>query len=229
MLVLFVFFWGKNAYLSLASHRSTVGGDEPKPHGSEHHGQFAAPGQRPVPRPCFWAHRVTKLYAPPALASLVPINVYFEILSKQFLAFGPITYWLMASWEATCSELKRVAFPRTRQLPIRQKNHETQFSLARWQLCQFQGVVGGGNRGKNPTCLSLSSEGFLSARGWFTFSNPQFCPESPALCTLLSLKGKQGHTQTGLEQGQPQTLSFVDESVQVGGSLSSCIQLRKAE
>lgn len=51
--------------------------------------------------------------------------------------------------------VEKSCFSKDKAIAIRQKNHETQRSLARWQLCQFQGVVGGGNRGKNPTCLYL--------------------------------------------------------------------------
>lgn len=103
------------------------------------------------PRPDFKLLRLHKALCPTPFDSLVPINIYLGIIPKPFLVFGLITYCSMASWKVIFS-----AFLRTRQPSLARKIYETQLSVARWQRCQFQGAVGGGDKDENPTCLSQS-------------------------------------------------------------------------
>lgn len=92
----FVLFWSENSYLLSVPHKSTAGENEPSPHSPEHHCPSVC---SLMPWPQASAHALysgtlgsTQLYAP--LANLVPINIYFGILSKPFLVFGLITHWL---------------------------------------------------------------------------------------------------------------------------------------
>lgn len=103
------FFWAP-----LASHRSTVGGDESRPYNQRAPLSVAAPHPGPdqcqTPTACFQALWGQQSSVPPLPAWLLWTFI-LEYSTHHFWFLDLLSTGSMASWKVSFSELWRVAFP----------------------------------------------------------------------------------------------------------------------